>query len=243
MSRLVAGPWGDRARPLGYHEAKRARFALGTWEDLKKYLRAKEVFPFDVYDALTDAERQRAFSTALRFELDLLEKLHEDHQATLIAGGTARDFWTAAEKTLRSFGFDKGDVPAHRLELIFHQESRRAWDAGRYSAMFDRDGMQFADGWLYVARRETVAKDKDHICSRMNGLRFLKTDVAARRFLPPLHFRCACVAQSVQIQAGEKITNGLSLQQGGVAGDTGFDYDKLQGLESIFGPLGRATAA
>jgi len=210
-----------------------------TLDAVLRYWREREVLTFELFDALADADKLYAWSTALRFEQDLLDAVHRDLEETIFAGGDVRAFLTRMEKTLGAFGRSAAGIPTYRLDLLFVQELTRAMLAGRHAEMFSPAQMAVTEGWLFFTNPETVAQDPEHVCSLLDGKIFRKDDPASYQLLPQLHFRCRCVAISVSIGETTEVARGVDLLAAGVTGDPGFDGDKLGPLSSVFGKLGR----
>lgn len=164
--------------------------AVKSYDLVQTFLREKKVLPYDIFDRLSAYEKDLAFSTALRFEQDLLKALAEELRLAMAEGASSAEFRQRADKVMGAFGRRVAGIPAHRLDLIFVQETTRAFNSGLYAEAFGRTGMEIAEVWEFVARKETVLHDPEHNCSKMNGKLFWKTDRDAWTKLPQLHFRC-----------------------------------------------------
>lgn len=235
MGRLLDGRQRFAATALLWVMAKLAqRFkSVRSYDMVAAFLREKKVLPYEVFDRLADFERELAFSTALRFDAELLRALSDELDKALADAATAREFRERADRVMAGFGRRVSDYPAHRLDLIFVQETTRANNAGRYSQAFSPEGMEIAELWEFVARNETVLKDPNHSCSQMNGKLFWKDDRSAWSKLPQLHFCCQCILVSRQYRPGMKVEKGNAVI---AFGDEGFTHDKLTPLKSIYGP-------
>lgn len=207
--------------------------AVRSYDLVAAFLREKKVLPYDVFDRLAAYEKDLAFSTALNFERDLLQALSDELTQALADGATSAEFRKRADDVMARFGRRVAGIPAHRLDLIFVQETTRAFNSGLYAQAFSPEGMEIAEVWEFVARNETVLKDPEHVCSRMNGLLFWKDDRSAWSKLPALHFRCMCRLISRQYRPGMKVEKGSAVI---AFGDEGFTHDKLTPLKSIYGP-------
>lgn len=71
-------------------------------------------------------------------------------------GETAHTFRERLVDIFLRFGRRVGDVPPHRLMLIFIMETMRAYNAGRYSQIFGKVGMEVGEWWQFVANEDGV---------------------------------------------------------------------------------------
>lgn len=205
-----------------------------SYDSVLAYWKAKKVASYSAFKTFSAEAKNQAFSTALNYSNNTLTSIAESLDKALREGKTVYEWKQDFGKILDQFGYDPKAVSPFRLNLLFRQNTINALTQGRYAEMFADDAQMKAPAWRFVAIHD---KRTDDPCLKLDGAVFLKGDVVGRRFLPPLHFQCRCIAQSVPASVlkkeGIEISNAEDFLSKGITPDPGFDFDKAREVRSI----------
>lgn len=205
-----------------------------SFDSVLAYWKAKKVASYSTFKTFSAEAKNQAFSTALNYSNNTLTSIAESLDKALREGKTVYEWKQDFGKILDQFGYDPKSVSPFRLNLLFRQNTINALTQGRYAEMFADDAQMKAPAWRFVAIHD---KRTDDQCLKLDGAVFLKGDVVGRRFLPPLHFQCRCIAQSVPASVmkkeGIEVDNAEDFLSKGIAPDPGFDFDKAREVRSI----------
>ena len=115
------------------------------------FLRDKLALPSEAWDTLSDEAQNFAFSIAGLTRAEILADIQESLVKALEQGTTFQQF----RKNFDTIAARRGWNPqfgAYRTELIFSQNLRTAYAAGRYQQMSDPDVTKTRKWWLYRHR-------------------------------------------------------------------------------------------
>lgn len=180
---------------------------------------------------LADEMRGQVFSLAGEWREKVLEKIKGLLGKAMEEGWTAKEFKDAAAEVVTRF------TSGNYAELVFRTNVSNARAAGRYEEMFSPEYAEEAPFWEFRAitdmRNDQPDECPDMRCRWLNGKTFRKDDVAARQFLPPLHFQCRCMS----VERTEDSVRGAAISAESVPFSpvAGFGGSTLMSLFNAFG--------
>lgn len=177
----------------------------------------KDVVTIDVFRAMTQEAKTKAFSAVRAADDAARQKLKRLVGEAVTKGRTARELYADAQEIL-------GD-PAY-ADLVYRVNTSVAFQGGTYREMFGEGPGADYGYWKYIAIRDDRNDEEDEcpelICRTLHGKIFAKDDEAAMKFLPPNHFQCRCDVAEVHSDENPRVTAGSSI---GVRPQKGWDFD------------------
>ena len=169
------------------------------------YFRDKLQIPSDRWDVIWNEIADYAFAISGVTRADLLNDLYQAISQALEQGTTlqqfVKDFDTIAER--RGWADGKG-MGAYRKELIFSQNLRTAYAAGRYQQMTDSDVVKSRPYWVWK-HRDSRNPRPAHLA--LHNKVFSFDDPFWQTGYPPCGFGCRCAVYAL---------NDLDLQRRGL---------------------------
>lgn len=189
--------------------------------------------------------RGAAFTLANVWDEKFLQAIQDTLGESMALGESEAEWVTRAQEVLDAFGsqdvidqYDGGRFDPAYADTVFRQNTISAFNAGRYSEMFDPARQNDAPYWLFSTARDDRTCD---ICGNLDGRVFRKDDPAANNYLPGVHINCRCLcielSQEDFDKGGYQLSSGADLTYEDDNGDTvplrpadGFDTDRLAQL-------------
>jgi SPP1 gp7 family putative phage head morphogenesis protein len=142
------------------------------------------------YQALSTANRRKAFTVAGVTQLDLIHDVWKEIDNALENGMTLEDFKsTVSAKLTRAWGAPN---PA-RVETIFRTNMQSAYGAGRYAQLTDPDVLETRPYWMYDSILDSRTSG---LCRSLDGTVKRNDDPWWDKRIPPLHHRCRSAIRS-----------------------------------------------
>lgn len=197
--------------PTRFHEA------VAAW-------RAKVPMTKAAWDALTQAERQRAFTVAGVAQVRLLSDVWNALDAAIERGETFEEFKAKiGDKLRKAWG---GEEPSH-LETVFRTNIQTAYSHGRYAQMTDPVTMARRPFWKYSAVQDGRTTE---VCKPLGGTILPADSPFWNTHCPPLHFNCRSTIIALSKVAAER--QGISKDEPDVEADEGFGLAPGKGGET-----------
>lgn len=181
----------------------------------------RDVVPKEVFDALSQELKTESFSVAGEMTnvsrqrlLDLLGKA--------ISDGMTIEQWQAATASLI-------ESPSY-ASLVFRTNVSNAFDGAHYAESFGPYGEDYP-AWQFIAWIDSANVTEEgcpgKICRYLDGRVFMKTDEAAMRLLPKVHWGCRCRTRDVPASEVEtaRISRGSAVLASHQPQDD-WDFDK-----------------
>lgn len=162
-----------------------------------EWFRQKVVVPPEVYKALNDKARRRAFSVAGVAQADILADVFTSLERA-IAEGTPYEEWakTIGPRLEQAWTRPK----AYRTELIFRQNLLGSYAAGRYAQATDPEVLKARPYWMYDAVLDAGTTQG---CRELNGVIRRYDDAFWSNNYPPRHFGCRSGVRSLTTREAE----------------------------------------
>jgi len=171
-------------------DPRRFEEAIGAW-------RAKTAMSEADWQALTEAQRQRAFKVAGVTNLRLLSDVWNALDRAVEKGETLADFKAGiAAKLEKEWG---GEKPG-RLETIFRTNVQTAYSHGRYAQQTTPAMLKRRPFWKYSAVNDSRTTP---ICQPLGGTVLPASDPFWNTHVPPLHFNCRSTIIALSRDAAE----------------------------------------
>jgi len=163
-------------------------------------LRDKVPMTRALFDTLTEAEREFAFSVANVTQADLVTEVLEAMEIAVRDGITFEEFQAGptAERLSEAWG---GENPP-RLETIFRTSVVGAYNEGRYRQMTAPTVKRLRNFWRYDAIEDSRLRDCP-ICSPCAGVILPSDHAWWQKHYPILHPSCRCVATPLTQEEAE----------------------------------------
>lgn len=162
--------------------------------------------------ALADELKARAFTAKRLWDQQALEQTLESLRQALAEGKTVREWQATSWRDLAARFGTAGADTSHYVDTVFRTNTQAAYAGGRYAEMFNADWMEAAPYWRYSAIHDGRTRPEH---AALDGRIFLKSDPAARRYLPPISFNCRCqcieMTQEDIDAGGYKVTRGTDV--------------------------------
>ncbi|MEY4531312.1 MAG: hypothetical protein RLZZ156_2033, partial [Deinococcota bacterium] len=170
--------WRVSAKPRAYQEAL-------------DWFRAKVPMPDAQYQALSAANRRKAFTVTGVAQLDLVHDVWKEIETALESGMTLEDFKrNVGARLAREWGGANG----FRVETIFRTNMQLAYGAGRYAQMTDPDVLETRPYWMY----DSVLDERtSSLCRSLDGTVKRHDDPWWDKHIPPLHHRCRSAVRTM----------------------------------------------
>jgi SPP1 gp7 family putative phage head morphogenesis protein len=150
------------------------------------------------YEALTAAEKTRAFHLASLNELRVVQTVFEELATALAQGLPVETFHkNIADKLGAAHKLD-----GHHLDLVFHNAAQDAYNAGRWQQMTSMDVSASRPYWMFDAVMDDHTTK--HICRPLDGTIKAHDDPWWLTHWPQLHHRCRSGVRNLRRTEAEK---------------------------------------
>lgn len=163
-----------------------------VFREAAEFLKTKEPLPPELYEALDDACKARAFSVAGYASIELLRKFLEVLEEAVEKGTTKEAFLEEMNRFLEEQGY-KGLNP-WRADVIFRTNLQTAYNAGHYKAMTDDTAKKLRPYWQYKTAVDGHVRESHAV---MEGRVYPADDPIWDVWYPPNGFRCRCLVVSL----------------------------------------------
>jgi len=173
-------------------------------EKAVEWFKSKNIVSPDVFKALDDSARARAFSVSGLTENYTLEVVKDSLDEALATGQNFTTWLTKLEDTLAAAGIGTSGMSVLHWELVHVQNTSLALAAGRYvQQMRVTDVRPYWHFW----NPQPVTP----VCQRLEGQTF-RADEFPSRYYPPNHFRCKSMI--LTLDADEVAAEGITVTKG-----------------------------
>lgn len=163
-----------------------------VFREAAEFLKTKEPLPPELYKALDDACKARAFSVAGYASIELLRKFLEVLEEAVEKGTTKEAFLEEMNRFLEEQGY-KGLNP-WRADVIFRTNLQTAYNTGHYKAMTDDTAKKLRPYWQYKTAADGHVRESHAV---MEGRVYPADDPIWDVWYPPNGFRCRCLVVSL----------------------------------------------
>lgn len=163
-----------------------------SFAEAVEFLKRKTPLSAELYEALGDACRAKAFSVAGYTSLELLQKFLEALTKAVEKGMTKEAFQEEMNRFLEDQGY-KGLNP-WRADVIFRTNLQTAYNAGHYKAMTDDTVKKLRPYWQYKTAADGHVRESHAV---MEGRVYRAEDPIWDVWYPPNGFRCRCMVVSL----------------------------------------------
>lgn len=163
-----------------------------SFAEAVEFLKRKTPLSAELYEALGDACRAKAFSVAGYTSLELLQKFLEALTKAVEKGMTKEAFQEEMNGFLEEQGY-KGLNP-WRADIIFRTNLQTAYNAGHYKAMTDDTVKKLRPYWQYKTAADGHVRESHAV---MEGRVYRAEDPIWDVWYPPNGFRCRCMVVSL----------------------------------------------
>lgn len=163
-----------------------------SFAEAVEFLKRKTPLSAELYEALGDACRAKAFSVAGYTSLELLQKFLEALTKAVEKGMTKEAFQEEMNCFLEDQGY-KGLNP-WRADVIFRTNLQTAYNAGHYKAMTDDTVKKLRPYWQYKTAADGHVRESHAV---MEGRVYRAEDPIWDVWYPPNGFRCRCMVVSL----------------------------------------------
>ena len=174
-------------------------------EKAVEWFKSKNIVSPDVFKALDDSAKARAFSVSGLTENYTLEVVKDSLDEALATGQNFTTWLTNLEDTLAAAGIGTASISVVHWELVHVQNTSLALAAGRYVQQ-----MRVADVRPYW--HFWNPDPKTPVCQTLEGKTF-RADEFPMRYYPPNHFRCKSMI--LTLDADEVAAEGITVTKGG----------------------------
>ncbi|RCJ20149.1 hypothetical protein A6S26_05355 [Nostoc sp. ATCC 43529] len=157
------------------------------------YYRAKVPLPSTSWDTFADAAQDYAFTLATVTEAELLNDVYNLVLSGLENGDSYGEFKKGFDQAIDKAGWNPANRP-YRTALIFNQNLRNAYQAGRYKQMSDPEVLKLRPYWQWVHRDSRVPRPHHLALDRKI---FAADDPFWQTAFPPSGWGCRCGVVSV----------------------------------------------
>lgn len=172
---------------------------LPVIDEAVRDLSDRQVMTRDRFDALEDAERQRAFTVSGLESETTIQKLRDLLTSSVASGGTLRDFSAGVDEAMAG-----GTIlaPDH-LETVFRTNVLGAYSRG-LDAVLDTPGVGEAFPYAeYHATHDTRVRDEHFALERCGiggGPIYRRDDPVWLKFRPPWGYNCRCTWSPLTVE-------------------------------------------
>lgn len=174
-----------------------------------------------VFDGLTAAYRQDAFTMAGAADARLIEKIRDALAGTAKEGGTASDFQKAVQRLTTEAGV--ADLNKFTIDTAFQTAMQKAYSAGRLEQMQEPHMVEALPFWQYWTVGDDRVRPEHEV---LDGFLARAIDPVWRKIYPPSGFNCRCSVVPIPAEEALKLDKG--------AGEGGLE--RLPMLARIFVP-------
>ena len=163
-----------------------------VFEEAVEFLKTKTPLPSEVYGALADACKAKAFRVAGYTSIELLGKFLEALTEAVEQGMTKEAFQEDMNRFLDEQGY-KGLNP-WRADVIFRTNLQTAYNVGHYKAMTEDTAKKLRPYWQYKTAADGHVRESHAV---MEGRVYRADDPIWDVWYPPNGFRCRCLVLSL----------------------------------------------
>lgn len=182
-------------------------FAFGlSPEAAVRYFRSKDIYVPPDWQPISDDVHRRSFTAARISCMDVATALHSEVDRAVNEGITLAEFKRTLTPTLQRLGwwgsgvyFDENDKPSfgmlgspRRLDIIYGENTRRAYAAGRQQQMLDNKGNRPYWQWIHGASK---IPRPSHLALDRRVFRW--DDPIWSKIHPCREFGCKCSARAL----------------------------------------------
>lgn len=163
-----------------------------VFREAAEFLKTKKPLPAELYEALDDACKAKAFSVAGYTSIELLQKFLEALTKAVEQGKTKEAFLEEMNRFLDEQGY-KGLNP-WRADIIFRTNLQTAYNVGHYKAMTEETAKKLRPYWQYKTAVDGHVRESHAV---MEGRVYPADDPIWNVWYPPNGFRCRCMVVSL----------------------------------------------
>ena len=193
---------------------EKAMASKDAFEDALAYFEAQQPILKDVWDTLSDAAREQAFTVSGVTQVEVIQQVLEGLEAAIADGTTLEDFAAAVSTSLESAWGGSVANPAFRIETIFRTNVQTAYAAGRYQVATHPDIIAVRPQWMFSAVLDSRTSP---ICRPLDGLIRPADDGFWRGHHPPLHHRCRSSIITLREEQAKQMGGGTDVPPHDVA--------------------------
>lgn len=169
--------------------------------DALKWFLEKVPVTKDVWDAMSQEARRKAFTVAGVTKADLLTQVHEAIAKAIKEGTGLAQFKKDVRAKLLSAWGEQVANPAWRIETISRTNVQNAYSAGRWKQMTHPTIRKVRPYMMFDAVMDNRVS---HICEKLDGTVLPTEEWEKRGLVPPLHFNCRSALRSLRKSQAEK---------------------------------------
>jgi len=151
------------------------------------------------FEALSEAERGRAFTVAAAEQLTIVQALHDEIARSLETGEPFEVFAKRIKQRLRDTW---GKASSARLETVYRTNVQTAYGVGRWYQQQDAEITSVRPFMLFDGVEDSRQSE---ICQQRNGIVKRHDDPYVAANWPPLHQRCRSQWQSISLRRAEAL--------------------------------------
>ncbi|MCC5636310.1 phage head morphogenesis protein [Nostoc sp. CHAB 5844] len=121
------------------------------------YFKQKQILPSLAWDDFADAASDYAFTLSQVTSAELLNDVYNHVLSGLENGDSYGEFKKGFDRAIDKAGWNPANRP-WRTQLIFNQNLRQAYQAGRYKQMSDPEVLKLRGFWQYIHRDSRVPR-------------------------------------------------------------------------------------
>ena len=163
--------------------------------DALKWFLEKLSVSREVWDAMSQEARRKAFTVAGVAHADLLTQVHEAITKALKDGTGLGQFKKDVQNKLLSAWGEQVANPAWRIETIFRTNMQSAYSAGRWKQLNHPTIKKVRPYMMFDAVMDNRVS---HICEKLDGTVLPTEEWEKRGLCPPLHFNCRSALRSLR---------------------------------------------
>lgn len=169
--------------------------------DALKWFLEKVPVTREVWDAMSQEARQKAFTVAGVAQADLLTQVYKAVADAIRNGTGLGQFKKDIRAKLLSAWGEQVANPAWRIETIFRTNVQSAYSAGRWKQMTQPALLKTRPYGIFYAILDNRVSN---ICESLDGTVLPMEEFAKRGWVPPLHFNCRSAIRSLRKSQAEK---------------------------------------
>ena len=186
---------------------KKAEYGLTDdfiFKEAVEFLKNKTPLASNVYKAISDEARSKAFSVSGYTSAEVLQKFIDELADACKNGRTKKEFEESMNDFLERNGYE-GLNPFH-ADVIFRTNMQTAYNAGHYKSMTDPTTKKLRPYWKYITAGDGHVRESH---AAMEGKIYRADDPIWDIWYPPNGFRCRCSVVSMTEKQVER--SGISV--------------------------------